>query len=138
MNRDPELTPEEKARLLDPKNNELIPGFEIPAEPPNELCPDYIEPPEIPELSPDYVEPPPKKTVQTEDLMSFLTDAAAGIFPAGCNRKEVEIASGLVVSHCEAGGGISIFRDGKQLYSTEDLTADEKRQIEEFREKFSK
>jgi hypothetical protein len=38
--------------LLDPKNNELIPGFEIPAEPPNELCPDYIEPPARPDRTP--------------------------------------------------------------------------------------
>jgi len=140
MSRDPELTDEEKARLLDPAFNDLIP--DRPTIDPPELSPTYTElhPPEIPELAPDYVERPKKVRVQTGDLMSVLTDIAergscgAEEIPHGCEREQVEIASGLVAVHCPS-GGLSMFRDGKQIYTTEDLTEEERKAMLEFREK---
>jgi hypothetical protein len=125
--RDPKLTREEATRLLDPVNNELIPGGPShdtdgtlldPKE--NDLIPSDDRPTmDPPELSPDYVAP--------------KADAEAA--PRGCGRIHVDLGHGLSASSCPS-GGLSIFKDGKQLYSTEDLSPDDRQTIKDFREKF--
>jgi len=110
-----------KKNLLDPAYNDLIPGGPMP-EPP-ELSPDYANlhpsgPPN--ELCPGYVAPKP--------------DAEEA--PRGCGRIQVDLGNGLSASSCPS-GGLSVFKNGRQLYSTEDLSAEDKKTIADFREKFS-
>jgi hypothetical protein len=108
--------------LLDPRVNELIPtDGQGPAEPPNELCPGYIEPPK-------------KVAVQTGDLMSVLTAAAeeaqGGVH--GCSTRErVEIAPGLWGSFCPS-GGLTVFKNGVQVVDRMELSVEDRAAMNDF------
>jgi hypothetical protein len=126
--------------LLDPKDNDLIPDDDpddpvddelkelmksdlfpddgLITGPPNDLCPDYVE---------------PKKRVMArmgKGLMSLLTDAAEG----RCNRVQVDIGGGITASSCP-GGGLSIFKDGVQVHSVDGLSAKDQKIINDYRER---
>jgi len=141
--RDPKLTREEATRLLDPANNELIPGgpnhdndgtLLDPAM--NELIDGPDAPMENPpnDLCPGYVVPKPKPDAEPKPLMDVLKDAAGG--GDGCGRVLVHLGGGLTASSCPS-GGLSIFKDGRQLYSTEDLSPEDRQTVKDFREKFA-
>lgn len=81
--------------LLDPKNNELIPGFEIPADPP-ELAPDYIEPPARPDRTP---------AATLEAIQDALATTTAD--PMGWD-------DGLALRRGD-GGGLHVYKDGRNV-----------------------
>lgn len=124
--------------LLDPAQNELI-----PTDAPSHDNDGTLLDPRCNELIEDdgpTIEPPKRVLVQTGDLMSVLTNIAEGgscnaeEAAHGCESERVEIASGLIAVHCP-NGGLSMFRNGKQIFTTEDLTPEERQAMLDFREK---
>ncbi len=129
--RDPKLSPEEAARLLDPHFNDLIPGGPDHDNDGTLLDPavnEIIEGPDVEvenppnDLCPDYVEPAKPTLVHTGDLMSVLNTIAEKAQGGGegcghgCERPTVEIAPGLTATECKSGGLVAIYKDGRQIY----------------------
>ncbi len=86
--------------LKDLMKSDLFPDDNGPTPPPNDLCPDYVE---------------PAKRV--------------------CHRVQVNLGGGIIAKSCPS-GGLSIFKDDVQVHWANDLSAEDKKIINDYRERF--
>ncbi len=129
--------------LLDPDQNELIPKDELrksdlfPEDDGNANPKGLLDPDEndlIPRDDDPAIGRRPKVRKEAEGLLDILTRAAEG---GGhiCGRVQVDIGNGLKASSCPS-GGLSIFKNGVQVYSVDGLSTEDQRAINEFRERY--
>ncbi len=126
--------------LLDPNENDLIPNeWDLDELRKSDLFPrddgnanpEGLLDPDENDLIPRDGLPPARK--KTGDLLEFLTEAAGG--GHSCKRVQVDLGNGLQASSCPS-GGLSVFKDGAQVFSIDGLSAEDQKVIREIRERY--
>ncbi len=127
---DNDLIPDE-GDLDELRKSDLFPEDDGNANPKGLLDPDEND--LIPRDGPPMARQLPKVRKKTGDLMDFLTTAAEG-GGHGCERVHVELAPGLKASSCPS-GGLSIFKNGKQVIDRTELSPDDRQAMNDFLER---
>ncbi len=129
--------------LLDPDQNDLIPDDDLAELKKSELfpCDDGAPEPCDELLDPDHNDLiprdglPPARKKATGGLMEFLTEAAEG--GHSCKRVQIDLGNGLVASSCPS-GGLSVFKNGAQVYSIDGLSPEDQETVRDIRERYKR